>query len=84
MTAEPPPTTDEVASRWWGRPLPELRWPAAAARLLVDPVVRGAGVARGDGRPVVVLPGFVAGDYTLGLLTVWLRRIGYRPITCGI
>ena len=53
-------------------------------RLLVDPVFHGVGVARGDGRPVVLLPGFAAGDYTLGPLTLWLRRIGYSATTCGI
>ena len=47
--------------------------------LLVSPVLRGQGVARGDGRPVLLLPGFLAGDYTLTSMALWLRRIGYRP-----
>jgi pimeloyl-ACP methyl ester carboxylesterase len=69
--------------RWWGRPLAETRWQLELARLLVDPVVRGRDVARGDGRPVVLLPGFLAGDQTLLVLATWLRRVGYRPSTCG-
>ena len=37
----------------------------------------------GDGRPVVLMPGFGGGDQTLLVLAAWLRRIGYRPSTCG-
>jgi triacylglycerol lipase len=51
--------------------------------LAVDPVLRGVGVPRGDGRPVLLLPGFLAGDYTLGVMALWLRRLGYRPFACG-
>jgi pimeloyl-ACP methyl ester carboxylesterase len=69
--------------RWWGRPLAETRWQLELARLLVDPVLRGHGVPRGDGRPVVLLPGFLAGDQTLLVLAAWLRHIGYHPSTCG-
>jgi triacylglycerol lipase len=38
---------------------------------------------RGDGRPVVLLPGFGGGDQTLLVLAAWLARIGYRPHLCG-
>jgi triacylglycerol lipase len=69
--------------RWWGRPLAESRWALEAARLSVDPVVLGRGVTRGDGRPIVLLPGFLAGDPALLPLAAWLRRIGHRPFTCG-
>jgi pimeloyl-ACP methyl ester carboxylesterase len=54
------------------------------ARLLVDPVyLAQSGVERGDGRPVVLLPGFLAGDQTLAVMAGWLRRLGYTPHTCG-
>jgi triacylglycerol lipase len=54
------------------------------SRLLVDPVFApAAGVPRGDGRPVVLLPGFLAGDQTLAVLAGWLRRLGYAPRVCG-
>jgi triacylglycerol lipase len=69
--------------RWWGRPLAETRWQLELARLVVDPVLWGRDVPRGDGRPVVLVPGFLAGDQTLLVLAAWLRRIGYRPFTCG-
>jgi triacylglycerol lipase len=71
-------------SRWWGRPHLEVRWQAEAMRLVLDPVFRGAGVAPGDGRPVLLLPGFAVGDYSLAPLAGWLRRIGYGATTCGI
>jgi pimeloyl-ACP methyl ester carboxylesterase len=71
------------SDRWWGHHLREARWQLELCRLLFDPVFRGAGVPRGDGRPVVLMPGFGAGDQTLLLLAGWLRRIGYAPRTCG-
>ncbi|MGH2982900.1 MAG: esterase/lipase family protein [Gaiellaceae bacterium] len=68
---------------WWGNHLGELRWQLDAARLLAHPVLRGRGVPRGDGRSVLLLPGFLAGDYTLAPMAMWLRRIGYRPARVG-
>jgi pimeloyl-ACP methyl ester carboxylesterase len=80
---EPPPIV--VASRpEWTHSLLELRWYGELARLVVDPVMCGRGVPRGDGRSVLLLPGFLAGDSSLSLLALFLRRIGYRPIRCGI
>ena len=73
----------EQPARWRGRPLAETRWSLELSRLLVDPVFIGRGVPRGDGRPVVVMPGFLAGDQTLAVLAGWLHRIGYRPRVCG-
>jgi pimeloyl-ACP methyl ester carboxylesterase len=70
-------------SRWWGRPLAETRWSLELARLLVDPVLLGTDVPRGNGRPVILMPGFLAGDQTLIVVAAWLRRIGYRPHVCG-
>jgi triacylglycerol lipase len=72
-----------VEPRWWGRHLHEIRWQLEAARLLADPVFHGRGVPRGDGRPVLLLPGFLAGDYTLLVMAAWLRRMGYRPAFAG-
>ena len=67
---------------WRGRVLAETRWTLEFCRLLVDPVLLGSGVPRGAGRPVLVLPGFLAGDQTLALIATWLYRIGYRPHLC--
>lgn len=52
--------------------------------LLKDPVFRGRGVPRGDGRPVLLIPGFLAGDWALRLLHSWLGRVGYRSHLSGI
>jgi pimeloyl-ACP methyl ester carboxylesterase len=73
----------QAPTRWWGRHPAELRWQLEAARLLADPVFYGAGVPHGDGRPVLLLPGFLAGDFSLATMAAWLRRIGYRPGVAG-
>jgi pimeloyl-ACP methyl ester carboxylesterase len=52
--------------------------------LLRDPVFRGRGVPKGDGRPVLLVPGFLAGDWTLRVLQNWLSRIGYTSHLSGI
>lgn len=75
---------EPVEPRWWGRHLHELRWQAELGRLLVDPVYRGQGVPRGDGGPVVLIPGFLAGDNSLTVMADWLRRMGHRPHGSGI
>jgi pimeloyl-ACP methyl ester carboxylesterase len=49
---------------------------------LIDPVFAGRDVPRGDGRPVILMPGFLAGDQTLVVMAAWLHRIGYRPHVC--
>ena len=54
------------------------------AALLRDPVFRGRGVPHGDGRPVLLVPGFLAGDWTLRVLDAWLKRIGYATFLSGI
>ena len=80
---EPPPIVAGTAAEF-GHPLLELRWYGELARLVADPVMGGRGVPRGDGRSVLLLPGLLAGDSSLSLLALFLRRIGYRPIQCGI
>jgi pimeloyl-ACP methyl ester carboxylesterase len=75
----PPLPTD----RWWGDHLRETRWSLELGRLLVDPLLRGSGAPRGDGRSVILMPGLGGGDQTLLVLAAWLRRIGYRPHLCG-
>lgn len=52
--------------------------------LLRDPVFRGRGVPPGDGRPVLLIPGFLAGDWHLRVLEGWLTRIGYQSHLSGI
>jgi pimeloyl-ACP methyl ester carboxylesterase len=54
------------------------------AALLRDPVLRGRGIPRGDGRPVLLVPGFLSGDWSLRVMENWLQRIGYRTHLSGI
>jgi pimeloyl-ACP methyl ester carboxylesterase len=49
-----------------------------------DPVFAGKGVPRGDGRPVLLVPGFWSGDFSMHVLSDWLRRVGYQPELGGI
>jgi triacylglycerol lipase len=69
---------------WRGAHVRELRWQVELARLVADPVWRGVGVPRGDGSPVLLVPGFLAGDQSLSVLAGWLRRLGHRPRRAGI
>ena len=52
--------------------------------LIRDPVFRGRGVPEGDGRPVLLIPGFLAGDWALRVMHAWLGRVGYRSYLSGI
>ncbi len=80
----PPDAVPPPERRWWGRHVHELRWQGELARLLIDPVYRGVDVPRGDGSPVLLIPGFLAGDESLRVLGGWLERIGYDPRRSGI
>src|SRR5689334_3042219 len=81
-------------SRWAARPVPtlwplppmyrEARWPLEYAALLRDPVWRGEDVPRGDGRPVLLVCGFLAGDPSLATMASWLKRMGHRPSRAGL
>ena len=57
-----------------------LEW----AALRRSDVFRGAGVEPGDGRGVLLIPGFLAGDGSLATMTQWLRAAGYRTKRAGI
>src|SRR5918994_6535762 len=84
---------------WMGVPLPSIPAPGLphlpplwresrvafeAAQLLRSPVWRGEGVDPGEGRPVLLIPGFLAGDGTLATMTKWLRGNGYWTARTGI
>jgi triacylglycerol lipase len=48
--------------------------------LFIDPVFYGIRVAPGDGKLVVVIPGFMGNDFYLMPMLDWLGRIGYTPL----
>lgn len=62
----------------------EARLPLEHVALLRDPVARGEGVPPGDGRPVLLIPGFLAGDLSLRSMAGWLRSLGYHPCRAEI
>lgn len=62
----------------------EARLGLEAAALLRDPILRGVGLNDGRGRPVLLLPGFLAGDGSLRLMANWLKRANYRSTRAGI
>jgi triacylglycerol lipase len=70
-------------------PLPPPLWRESrigleAAALLRHPIHRGEGVAHADGQPVLLIPGFLAGDDSLGIMTRWLRRTGHHTRKAGM
>jgi triacylglycerol lipase len=62
----------------------ESRIGLEAAALRRSPVYDGLGVPAGEHRPVLLIPGFMAGDLSLGTMASWLRRAGYCTHRTGI
>lgn len=87
-TPSPPPAKGNRFDPLVGATLPIwaewARFGGELARLRRDPVFRGEGVPAGRGRPVMLVPGFLAGDRSVSLLTTWLRDAGYRTRRAGI
>jgi triacylglycerol lipase len=54
------------------------------AGLMRSGVWRGDGVANGQGQPVMLVSGLLAGDRSLKLMAGWLKRTGHRPCRAGI
>jgi triacylglycerol lipase len=78
MAARPAPRPFVFPPLWR-----EGRTGVEMAALLRDPVLRGQGVPEGDGRGVLLIPGFLAGDGSLAVMTAWLRRAGWRTKSAG-
>jgi pimeloyl-ACP methyl ester carboxylesterase len=62
----------------------ESRAGVEAAALFRSSVWRGGGVPDGGGRPVLLIPGFMAGDGSLATMTRWLRENGYHTRRAGM
>jgi triacylglycerol lipase len=54
------------------------------AGLLRNPICYGREVTHGRGQPVLLIPGFFAGDWIMAPMARWLKRIGYQPYHSGI
>jgi hypothetical protein len=55
-----------------------------AWRLRRHPVYSGEGLPRGRGQPVLLVPGFMAGDRSLAMLERFLLRLGYHAERAGL
>jgi len=88
-TTSPVPARDNTLPPWIGASpvaavlAAQRPWREAAA-LLRSPVWRGRGVPDGGGLPVLLVPGFLAGDPSLAVMQRWLRARGYRTCTSQI
>ena len=67
------------AAPLWG----ELRYSGELARLLADRSLH-RGAAREDAPPVLLIPGFMAGDSSLRVMRSWLRRRGHPVAASGM
>jgi hypothetical protein len=68
------------APLWRGEALAPLEF----LRLLTAPVFWGAGAASGEDRPVLVIPGFLASDYSVLVMLTWLQRLGYAAVGADV
>ncbi len=73
-----PPRGSTLGFRSWLR---ELTWAAVDT---IHPQPFPAAAPRGDGRPVLILPGFGSGDWANLRLRSFLRGLGYRAELAGI
>jgi len=67
------------------------QWPFAVTAASFDimnyarrAVVNGSGSRFGDGKPVILFPQYLGSDLALLPLTMWLKALGYRPVTAGL
>jgi len=54
------------------------------ALLLRDPIYRSSRMRSGASQPILLIPGFLVGDWTLWVMAGWLHRLGYTPYLSGI
>jgi pimeloyl-ACP methyl ester carboxylesterase len=74
------PSVERTVTPLWK----EAKWGLEWARLRFSRVYYGRGVPRGNGNPVLLVPGFMAGDAMLLEMHWWLRRIGYESFLSNI
>ena len=84
MATRPPVADLPAAVKQLGSAALRIRGPVAMTRFLRSDVLAGKGIPHGDGRPVVLLPPAVAGDWLMPVMLNWMRRIGYRAHASSI
>jgi pimeloyl-ACP methyl ester carboxylesterase len=74
------PSVEAVDLPLWRESFAVLDWLCLRA----SPAYYGCGIPRGQGQPVLIVPGFMGDDVYLGELWQWLRRMGYRSYFSNI
>lgn len=66
-------------------------WPIALAKVgletlaIVSQSIMVGNVSRfGDGKPIILVPRFLGSEFALLPLSIWLKALGYRPVTAGL
>ena len=79
--AAPPSVAPPVAPLWG-----ELRYGSELARLIARRALSGELLRgrRAGAAPVLLIPGFMAGDSSLAMLRSWLRRRGHEVSMSGL
>lgn len=62
----------------------EARMWSELAMFQLDPIARGVGLPPGDGRPVFLIPGYMAGDFSLAPMARALGAAGFHTETSGL
>ena len=62
----------------------EARMWSELAIFQLDPIARGVGLPAGDGRPVFLIPGYMAGDFSLAPMARALVAAGFDAETSGL
>lgn len=52
--------------------------------LVRQSMMAGSGSRFGDGKPIILVPRFLGSDLVLFPLSIWLKALGYRPVTAGL
>ncbi|MEM9561036.1 MAG: alpha/beta fold hydrolase [Actinomycetota bacterium] len=79
----PPPRTGPVG--WFGRPLHlEVRTPFEHRSLRRSPLWRGDGIPAGRGRPLLLIPGFLAGRHSVSSVAHVLAAAGWAVETASV
>jgi pimeloyl-ACP methyl ester carboxylesterase len=77
-------STDAASVPWFGLPLAPPRPRVVGEWLSTRDRDQWPAAPPGDGRPVMLIPGFLAGDQSLTRMAVWLRTGGYALARSGI
>lgn len=74
-----PPKGSGLGFESWAREM------ASLARIALDPpAFPDQPLPRGEGRTVLLIPGFLSGDWSMSRLAVFLRGLGYRVETARV